>query len=513
MRIPPIHFGDFRGIVVRVAAALAIVLALAAPAYAGRPPGIGVNSGDGHDAYERLRRDPLIPLLHRVNRFFHAHEADGVTMDARYPINPSEAIRMSVVSQLLGYCELERVHPCATFRTDIVERARYLAARLDLVSSHTPFDGMLGYSLLEAAELTSDSVAFAAGETVVAELEAIPTSECILNGGLMVAMATAEQARIVDDPVAAQKTHDILALLPPYQHEDGSFPHWCTGSKDIHYTGWMGQELNLIQRMAPDPLVPPMLDAMSTFMEGRLDSAGRSIYEQPCADYPGCMSYYYSRATGCGFDYDTRGWTVEPAYQALLLDRTHSPAYARAMRFLGQLETGGTFKDVYGWWPPPSDPEYPWTIADTSVANTSIIFWTLATALSGRADLARQDSLWIEMGDVANPADDVPAGPVEVAAPAGEVAGRVRIVAVTHAAGTPALSVTAHLAAPGEAELALFDAAGRRVARSARVLAAGEQTWSWEPRDAAGARPPRGLYFLRLRSGGAADSRRVLLGP
>lgn len=49
-------------------AALAAVALLAAPAAARRPP---------------PPRDPLIPMVQRMDRYFESHEVDGVTLDAR----------------------------------------------------------------------------------------------------------------------------------------------------------------------------------------------------------------------------------------------------------------------------------------------------------------------------------------------------------------------------------------------------------------------------------------------
>jgi hypothetical protein len=170
--------------------------------------------------------------------------------------------------------------------------------------------------------------------------------ECVLNGGLMVAMATAQFAGLTGN-AGQEKTHDIMAQLSSYQNADGSFPHWCVGSRDIHYTAWMAMELIHIERMVHDDHIAPILSGMSAFLEGRIAPDGRSIYQQSCPDYAGCMQYYYSRATGCGQDLDSRAWTVEPAYLGLLFDRQGSSKYPLVMGFLDSLETGGTVADLY----------------------------------------------------------------------------------------------------------------------------------------------------------------------
>jgi hypothetical protein len=177
-----------------------------------------------------------------------------------------------------------------------------------------------------------------------------------------------------------------VAGLAPYQNPDGSCPHWCAGSRDIHYTAWMAMELIRIGRMIRDPRIGPLLSTMSRFLDGRIGPSGRAVYQEPCPGAPGCTNYYYSRATGCPQDLDSRGWTVEPAYCALLFDRQGSANYRRVMAFLDSLETGGTVPDLYGYRPPPGDPEYPWTIADTSVVCMSINLWVLSTLAADRVN-------------------------------------------------------------------------------------------------------------------------------
>jgi hypothetical protein len=200
----------------------------------------------------------------------------------------------------------------------------------------------------------------------------------------MVAMATAKHWRLTGDARSERKTHDIIAGLTPYQNPDGSFPHWCAGSRDIHYTAWMAMELIHISRMTRDSRIEPMLSTMSRFLDGRIGPDGRAIYQDPGPRAPGRTDYFYSRATGCPQDLDSRGWTVEPAYCALLFDRQGSANYRGVMTFLDSLAVDGTVPDLYGYRPPPGDPEYPWTIADTSVVCMSINLWVLSTLAADR---------------------------------------------------------------------------------------------------------------------------------
>ena len=481
----------------RVALVLGLALAAGWSSAAAHEP---ERRPDGHrDSGRDSGREPgpLTAMVRRMDRFFVDKAVDGITLDSRFDINPPEAIRQSVVCQLLGYAELQALHPRHRFVTAMSRDADYLIAHLAEVRSHTPFDGMLGYSLLAAYAATHEARQLAAARLVVDEMLAIPTQECILNGGLMVALATAKDAELFGTVASDAKTRAILAQLARFQNADGSFPHWCFGSRDIHYTGWMAHELIHLERMTGDAAIAPMLARMGAFMESRIGADGASVYEEPCSDYPGCIAAYYSRATGCGYDYDTRGWTVEPGYQLLLFDHLRSPKFAPVFRFMRSLERRGTFPDLYGYWPPASDPEYPWTIADTSVANMSIIFWSLATALRDRHDVADARLAW---GD--EPQDPVPPvvvdpRPVEPPRPAPP---RPVLESPPRVVGQQELRFT--LEAPADVRLRVLDLNGRQV----RDIAAGERpagthVLRWDQRDADGRRVASGVYFAILEAG------------
>jgi len=536
--MPPRAFATSAG----AALAFALVLALDAPALA-RP------------------RDPAISLLHRMHLYFASHETDGVTLDSRSAILPTEVIRLTVVSELLGYIELEKVHPCLEFRRDIVRHADYLLLHFDEIVTGGPFDGMLGYALLGAYEISGDSRYLERGTVVVNALKALPSYDTILNGGLMAALALAEYDRLVGDPESALRTHDIVASQVPYQHTDGSFPHWCQCSKDVSYTDWMAMEMILIQRMTGDPLIEPMLEGAWRFMEARLDSTGNTRYEEPCPGVPDCTLYYYSIATGCTIDYDTRAFTNEPGYTALLFDHFHSLRSPLVMRFLLSLETRGTFKDKWDFWPPPSDPYYVWTTADTSVVNMGVIFWSLAALLSGRPDLRAVEREWLaeEAEDRAAGARAVagggPAGaprgpllPSRVAAPgppsARALVDRLMMAGISAASycdapaaprgsgpagpdsGRPGArlgpvvpnpvrdrcAIRLALSAPASVSLTVLDARGRAVRRLiSGSLEAGERVAWWDGRDGRGRPLPAGAYFVQLRAAGEERSARIVI--
>jgi hypothetical protein len=442
--------------------------------------------------------DPLLPMLRRMDRYLQEHQVEGVTMDWRYSVIPSEEIRQTVVCQLLAYVELARIDRRERLQLEITRHADFLLSRLDSIRSNSPFDGMLAYSLLGAYEIVGDPRYLAAGTDVTNDMLAIPTSQCVLNGGLMVAMGTAEYWWLTGNAQAGQKTHDIIAQLAPYQNADGSFPHWCWGSRDIHYTAWMAMELIQIGRRMADSHIAPFLASMSTFLAGRIPPDGRAIYEESCPDYPGCMRYYYSRMTGCSYDLDSRAWTVEPAYCGLLFDQQGSAKYGPVMAFLDSLEDGGAISDLYAYWPPPSDPEYPWTTADTSVVCMSIALWTLSATVADRVE--RGMSVDLELDDIVSVPPGAPAAPV----------AKPLAVAPNPTRGACVLRYS--LASARSGSLALYDTDGRVVRTlDSGPLAPGDHAPRWDGRDDAGRALPPGVYFARLRLGDESQTRRITL--
>ena len=239
----------------------------------------------------------------------------------------------------------------------------------------------------------------------------------------------------------------------------------------------------------------------STFLAGRIAPDGRAIYEEPCPGVPDCMLYYYSRMTGCDYDLDSRGWTVEPAYCGLLFDRQGSPQYQPVMTFLDSLENGGTLADLYGYWPPPSDPEYPWTTADTSVVCMSIDLWTLSTAVADR--VVRGMPVDLVLDDLIDTTTTPPDPPVVYET-------RPLEVGPNPAPGGCVLRFS--LAVPRQGSLTVFDASGRKV----RTLedggfARGVHAPRWNGCDDAGRAVPKGIYFARLRLDHDVQARRIAL--
>jgi len=474
-------------------AGLAFVLASAGPVADAAPRVVVMPEPPGSAGV-----DPVSGLVRRMDSHLQRFEVDGVTMDWRYEVSPSEEIRQTVVCQVLAYAELDRLRPTPRLREDLVEHADFLLGRLEEIRSHTPFDGMLAYALLAAGERTGEARFTDVGRAMSDELFQIPTWQCRLNGGLMVAMALAHDAAHGGGTAKADKARAILAQLPAEQNEDGSFPHWCTASRDIHYTGWMAMELVHIARWLDDPLIEPMLARMTAYLAGRIGPEGRSIYSEPCPGGPvGCTIDHYSRATGCDFDYDTRGWTVEPVYQLLTFDRAGDPAFTPVLAFVHELEDVGTFSDLYGYPVPPEDPEYPWTIADTSIVNMSVIFWVLATVLSERE--ARGIAVDARLDDP----------PIAIGVPPQAARSSIALAASPNPARR-STRIACTLPEAGPATLDLLDVAGRRVWRRS-VVGKGDSTARFDGNDDAGRRLPPGVYALRLSQGGHAATARLVL--
>ena len=199
-----------------------------------------------------------------------------------------------------------------------------------------------------------------------------------LNWGLMSALALAKYYDLTGDPASRDKTLEILASLKPYQNADGSFPHYCPGSVDIHYTDWMSMELLIIRRWVPSPMIDEYLAGTRRFLSQCVDSTGLTQYQVPCPSCPGGWRYRFGQRSGCYIDYDTRGWVNELGYSTLLYGELRDSLFTRVLGALLGMETAGAFADKWDYFPPSYDPIYPWSTGSPSVIRTSVIFWSLA---------------------------------------------------------------------------------------------------------------------------------------
>jgi hypothetical protein len=315
------------------------------------------------------------PLVARLDAFLQSREnAAGVTPDDRGSMYPSEEIRLSIVPQLTGYIDLYRRAPSPRYLDDIVARADYLVANWSQAESGGPFDGMLAYALLAATEVTGAQIyADRAADSIALCLD--PATDVRLNGGLMCAMGLAKHHELSGSTASLAKARSIVDGVVSYQHADGCFPHWCPGTKDIHYSAWMAMELLLIDRSIDHAPIQTILSTLVPFLDGRITATGES-------DYDDGGQIYWSYGSGCASDYDTRGWVNELGYLLYALD---DPAHAVTRdRVLGFIEpmlgTDDGLPDKWGYPVSPSDPAYPFAIGDPSVIRTSLVFWAAAAA-------------------------------------------------------------------------------------------------------------------------------------
>lgn len=516
--------------------------------------------------------DPLLPLLERVDSYMHRHEIEGITRDPRYAINPSEVVRLSVVSQLLAYNELHAASARTGYEADISQRADFLLEHYTRITSGSAFDGMLGYALLGAYEVTRDGRHLLAAARIVDQCLRLSGAQNRLNWGLMSAMALAKYYQLTGSVAALKKTKEILHSVLVDQYPDGSFAHYCGASKDVHYTAWMGMELLHVGKYVDDPSIERVLQGVNAFLERRVGADGRTSYEEPCPGVPGCRLYYYSTATGCLQDYDTRAWCNELGYDAMVFDHARLARYNEVMAFLYSLEDHGAFADKWDYPAAPWDPIYPWASSNESVIRTSVIFWSLASLYSSRraprptrygpdqpplavdllptlADSTAGPPLasgpgaiwryhWLGVdslvladawppgpgepttGPGRLPSDDAasigtrPAGPAgadpDGAVPAGRFVAALGPVTPNPVAGAATLRFT--LARNSELSLAILDASGRRVRQLvAGPCGAGEHVVAWDGADEAGLACPSGLYFALLRAAGEIHARRILV--
>jgi hypothetical protein len=329
--------------------------------------------------------DPLLAQLQRVRGFLERSEADGVALDSRYTLNRNEVVRLSVVPQLLGFCDLHVVTPGADLVEDIRARADFLIAHLAEVRTGSTFDGMIAYALLDAYEITGDARCLAAGEKIVRDPALVDSTKTLMNWGLMTAMGLARYYGLSGDSTAYARTRWIVSNLAPYQLPDGSFPHYCRGVPDVHYTAWMGMELIHVRRYVPSPELDRVLGRIADFLEARVLPSGATQYEGPCRDQPGRTCRYYGKGGGCFLDYETRGWVNELGYTNLVLAETGRPRSSNVAAFLRTLESHGAFDDKWGFVPAADDPSYPWSTGHPSIIRTSTVFWSLATLARDRA--------------------------------------------------------------------------------------------------------------------------------
>jgi len=98
----------------------------------------------------------VLQMLERMQAQFDRANFRAVLDDPRYASNKTEAARLSIVCQILGYAELNRVTPSPYYKKQIYARARFLADNFQTVKSGTAFDGMLALAFMKAYIATGE---------------------------------------------------------------------------------------------------------------------------------------------------------------------------------------------------------------------------------------------------------------------------------------------------------------------------------------------------------------------
>ena len=508
-------------------------LILAASALAARPAAAAVSTVD------------LAAMVDRINFFMQRHEVDGVTRETRVLPNEPEEVRLSVIPQLLAYVELKRAAGWRGYDADIIARADFLIAHQSSITSGTAFDGMLGDALIAAWEATGRVEYRDAALPILQRCLVLSGQQMTLNWGLMGAMALARWYRLTGDESAELKTATVLQSLHAWQNADGSFPHFCIGTKDMHYTSWMTQELLLVRAQLAHPAIEPLLEGTRPFLEAHVGPQGEPFYEMFCTHEGGCAEVLYSRGGGCN-DYDTRGWVNELGYLLVALEGRDTGVQDQVWSFLRSLERDGGFRDKWSYHPLPGDPIYVWATGDPSVIRTSVLFWSLASLLRQRgvSPIAvippPSEPRPPREGGPPSPCDSDPAArtPVLRAAAADRTSPfldgrRLALLAepdcpgaAGEAVATPpaALTLGTVVARPGRGleigffaargapiRLSIHDVAGRAIAGVEAQASAGSNVIRWDGRTQTGTPVPPGAYFIRLRSGDAVARGRVVV--
>jgi hypothetical protein len=462
--------------------------------------------------------DPLPHVLARSEQFFARRAAsspDGIARDPRMVVHGPEEIRLNITSQLLAYCERYADTGDPRYLEAVVLRADFLVARLDEIRTHSAFDGMLGYALLAAYAATGDPAYKAPVDAIAERCKQLAGWDNTLNWGLMCAMCLAEVHAQSGDESARDKVHAIIGSLATYQNPDGSFPHYCPHSADLHYTAWMGTELMLVARSLPYfyPPIAEIVTGVRSFLAERIDARGMPVYEE-CDQDQNCQRYY-SQGSGCPEDYDTRGWTNELTYHAVVFRAVDSEVnddrvYYDVMDFLVGLEAEGGYPDKWGFPPPNDDPIRIWATASPSVLRTSLVFWLMAALdRGGFPDDPHSVRLTSATGIPATAS--MPRSPPSVSAsPA-----RLTLLAMDPVVVNPssrASLVRFALSGRQVVRLSIHDVTGRVVRELAgSELPAGKHAIVWDGRNGAGEAAACGVYFCRLDAGREVETRKIAL--
>ncbi len=463
-----------------------------------------------HRAFRR--RDPLVAMVHRVDRFLRRHSVGGVTPDSRYALNPTEVARLTATCQLLGYAELNGVVPRRRFRTTVGQCADTLLNRFVEVRSGTVFDGMLGYAMLKAYETVGDPRYLAAAEDVIAELRAIPRSEYILNatprGRSSPGSVGSEGESLANVSAVGPKTARISPLSTDPSQEAAMKPRiaWITVAALVQAAPAFAafHLVKVVEVYTGNGGAPnAQYIVLQTFAAGQSFISGHQVLVYDAAGAQiGTYTFTSNLANG--------------ANQAKILVAT-----PEAVAFFGVSANLSMTPTI-----PAAGGKVCWDgfdcVAWGSYSGSSIGVGTPAApdGIPGLALKRRLDTFGspttLEAGDdTDNSANDfvlsVPQ-PVNNAGQTGTAGVGDSPLGVSLAVGPNPFrdELTVRLAMPraGRVEVAVFDLIGRRLRTLHRAdLGIGNHQFTWDGRDDSGRLAGAGVYVVRSRSANGTSSR------
>ncbi len=323
----------------------------------------------------------LIERILAVSSFLSTRENDeGYTPDPR-PLTPtSEVIRLNVIPQAQGFMNLYTL----TNKEEYKERAR---SRLDYVVglgqgalARSPWDGNVGYVMLDAYQRIGGDSYRTFGLSIADECLTFTGqngwgTDLILNWGYMCGMNFAKAYAVTGDAKYLAAVRTVTRRNAARQNADGGFPHKPQGLTDTLYTTWMMAEVLDIRK--DDPLNP---DVDQTLMK-----AEQVLFNRVNVD----GSLNYADASGSYANnpgsYDTRGWTTTLSGLAYYLKAMgHDTEAQKLLTYLFMLErsdvNAGGYPDKYDYVELGD-----WSTGDPSVLRTSMLFGDLtAIALLAR---------------------------------------------------------------------------------------------------------------------------------
>ncbi|MBX7138341.1 MAG: hypothetical protein K1X83_10180 [Oligoflexia bacterium] len=308
-------------------------------------------------------------LIEQINRTadFLERNRNGklLTVDPR-PVQPfSEMVRLNIVTQAGGYLNLYRMFRRPMDRNYAAMRLNYLTLLGRSGLSNGPFDGMLGYVMLQGGELLNNQEFKNFGLSIADDCLTYPW--LTLDPGYMCDMALAKAYALTRNQAYLNKLRLSTAETASRQYPNGGFPHWYQdgqhGGPSANYTAWMIEEAYMIRQGDPEnpDLTVPIMKSLP-FLRSLVEGDG-SLHP-----YPG-------EPDGVGIS------TMSSIAYGLYGLGDHKLAQLVLKKLFTKQLSGvnkGAFPD--GW----DSPDGLWTSTKPSILRTSLVFWDLTNLAADR---------------------------------------------------------------------------------------------------------------------------------